>query len=25
MLNLIDGHGYVVPGWIGKSTVVRTR
>ena len=25
MLDLIDGHGYVVPGWIGKSTVVRTR
>lgn len=25
MLDLIDGHGYVVPGWIGKSTIVRTR
>lgn len=25
MLDLIDGHGYVVPGWIGKSTTVRTR
>ncbi|MCQ2274932.1 MAG: hypothetical protein MJZ86_09090 [Bacteroidales bacterium] len=25
MLDLIDGHSYVVPGWIGKSTVVRTR
>lgn len=25
MLNLIDGNGYVVPGWIGKSTIVRTR
>lgn len=25
MLDLIDGHSYVVPGWIGKSTIVRTR
>ncbi len=25
MLDLIDGHSYVVPGWIGKSTVIRTR
>jgi tetratricopeptide (TPR) repeat protein len=25
MLNLIDGQSYVVPGWIGKSTVIRTR
>lgn len=25
MLDLIDGHSYVVPGWIGKSTTVRTR
>lgn len=25
MLNLIDGHSYTVPGWIGKSTIVRTR
>lgn len=25
MLDLIDGNSYVVPGWIGKSTVVRTR
>ena len=25
MLDLIDGHSYVIPGWIGKSTIVRTR
>ena len=25
MLDLIDGHSYVVPGWIGKSTIIRTR
>ena len=25
MLDLIDGHTYVVPGWIGKSTIIRTR
>lgn len=25
MLNLIDGNTYTVPGWIGKSTVIRTR
>ena len=25
MLDLIDGHSYVVPGWIGESTTVRTR
>lgn len=25
MLDLIDGHSYVVPGWIGKTTTVRTR
>lgn len=25
MLDLIDGHSYTVPGWIGKSTIVRTR
>lgn len=25
MLDLIDGHSYVVPGWIGKATTVRTR
>ncbi len=25
MLDLIDGHSYVIPGWIGKSTVIRTR
>ncbi|MCQ2281509.1 MAG: hypothetical protein MJZ99_02650 [Bacteroidales bacterium] len=25
MLDLIDGKSYVVPGWIGKSTVIRTR
>lgn len=25
MLDLIDGHNYVVPGWIGKTTTVRTR
>lgn len=25
MLDLIDGHGYTVPGWIGRSTIVRTR
>ncbi len=25
MLDLIDGHSYTVPGWIGVSTTVRTR
>ena len=25
MLDLIDGHSYVIPGWIGKSTIIRTR
>ena len=25
MLDLIDGHSYFVPGWIGKTTIVRTR
>ena len=25
MLDLIDGHSYTVPGWIGRSTIVRTR
>ena len=25
MLDLIDGHSYVVPGWIGKTTIIRTR
>ena len=25
MLDLIAGHSYVVPGWIGKSTIIRTR
>ena len=25
MLDLIDGHTYTVPGWIGKSTIIRTR
>ncbi len=25
MLDLIDGKSYVVPGWIGKSTIIRTR
>lgn len=25
MLDLIDGSGYTVPGWIGVSTTVRTR
>ena len=25
MLDLIDGHSYTVPGWIGKSTIIRTR
>lgn len=25
MLDLIDGHGYTVPGWIGRSTIIRTR
>lgn len=25
MLDLIDGKTYVVPGWIGKSTIIRTR
>lgn len=25
MLDLIDGHSYVVPGWIGESTTIRTR
>ena len=25
MLDLIDGNGYTVPGWIGVSTTVRTR
>jgi hypothetical protein len=25
MLDLIDGHSYTVPGWIGRSTIIRTR
>lgn len=25
MLDLIDGKSYTIPGWIGKSTVIRTR
>lgn len=25
MLNLVDGAGFTVPGWIGEGTVVRTR
>lgn len=25
MLDLIDGHSYTVPGWIGVTTTVRTR
>ena len=25
MENLIDGQSYRVPGWIGESTIVRTR
>lgn len=25
MLDLIDGHGFTVPGWIGEGTTVRTR
>ena len=25
MLDLIDGHSYTIPGWIGKSTIIRTR
>ena len=25
MLDLIDGKSYVVPGWISKSTIIRTR
>ena len=25
MLDLIDGHSFVVPGWIGESTTIRTR
>ncbi len=25
MLNLMDGQSFVVPGWIGESTTVRTR
>ena len=25
MLGLMDGHSYVIPGWIGKSTVIRIR
>ena len=25
MMDLIDGNSYTVPGWIGVSTVVRTR
>ena len=25
MLDLIDGNSYTVPGWIGRSTIVRTR
>ena len=25
MLNLMDGNSYTVPGWIGKTTTVRTR
>ena len=25
MLDLIDGKSFVVPGWIGKSTIIRTR
>lgn len=25
MLDLIDGHAFTVPGWIGESTVIRTR
>ncbi|MBR1644796.1 MAG: hypothetical protein IJ684_05470 [Bacteroidales bacterium] len=25
MLDLIDGHSFTVPGWIGESTIIRTR
>jgi tetratricopeptide (TPR) repeat protein len=25
MLDLIDGHSFTVPGWIGESTTIRTR
>ena len=25
MLDLIDGKSYTVPGWIGKTTIIRTR